>query len=58
MHFSYFETGFRLLGILSRHLSGDVVTAGPGENSVVPDPDIVDNVYGQSCERMRSVHAC
>ena len=58
MHFSYLETGFRLVAILSRHLSGDVVTASLGENSVVPDPYIVDNVYGLSYERMRSVHAC
>ena len=58
MHSSYLETGFRLLAILSRHLSGDTVTANLEENSVVPDPDIVDNAYGQSCERMRSVHAC
>jgi hypothetical protein len=44
--------------ILSLHFFDDIVTASPGENNVVPDPGIVDNVYGPSCERMRSVHAC
>ena len=52
------ETNFLLLTVFIFQQSGDIVTASLGENSVVPDPDIFDNVYDLSYERMRSVHAC